>query len=183
MCLRDVSLNCRFFLCSANIQLIHFHETLKCLQNYLQMDRVKQICVFEHSVMTNFNCTCPAIQRGQGSGFPSEVSSWLTACMSEQRRFWRDCADAQARLNLRCSHTRQVPNSLGAAQMFFLLYEFVRITVGWLTGPDIKVFFIKMENGAPVGWFFFNKVNGPNVLFLTSENEISGIIYSLFRGR
>ena len=65
---------------------------------------VKRICVFEHSVMTNFNCACPAIQRGQGSGFLSEGSSWLTACMGEQRRFWRDCADAQARLNLRCSH-------------------------------------------------------------------------------
>ena len=66
--------------------------------------RVKRICVFEHSVMTNFNCACPAIHRGQGSGFLSEGSSWLTACMSEQRRFRRDCADAQARLNLRCSH-------------------------------------------------------------------------------
>ena len=70
------------------------------------MSPVKRICVFEHSVMTNFNCACPAIQRGQGSGFLSEGSSWLTACMSEQRRFWRDCADAQARLNLRCSHRR-----------------------------------------------------------------------------
>ena len=70
------------------------------------MGRVKRICVFEHSVMTNFNCACPVIQRGQGSGFLSEGSSWLTACMSEQRRFWRDCADAQARLNLRCSHRR-----------------------------------------------------------------------------
>ena len=68
------------------------------------MSPVKRICVFEHSVMTNFNCACPAIQRGQGSGFLSEGSSWLTACMSELRRFWRDCADAQARLNLRCSH-------------------------------------------------------------------------------
>ena len=58
------------------------------------MSPVKRICVFEHSVMTNFNCTCPAIQRGQGSGFLSEGSSWLTASMSEQRRFWRDCADA-----------------------------------------------------------------------------------------
>ena len=66
---------------------------------------VKRICVFEHSVMTNFNCACPAIQRGQGSGFLSE-GSWLTACMSEQRRLWRDCADAQARLNLRCSGER-----------------------------------------------------------------------------
>ena len=67
---------------------------------------VKRICVFEHSFMTNFNCACPAIQRGQRSGFLSEGSSWLTACMSEQRRFWRDCTDAQARLNLRCSHKR-----------------------------------------------------------------------------
>ena len=71
-----------------------------------KMGRAKRICVFEHSVMTNFNCACPAIQRGQGSGFLSEGSSWFTACMSEQRRFWRDCADAQARLNLRCSHRR-----------------------------------------------------------------------------
>ena len=73
---------------------------------YRYMSPVKRICVFEHSVMTNFNCACPAIQRGQGSGFLSEGSSWLTACMSKQRRFWRDCADAQARLNLRCSHRR-----------------------------------------------------------------------------
>ena len=70
------------------------------------MSPVKRICVFEHSIMTNFNCACPAIQRGQGSGFLSEGSSWLATCMSEQRRFWRDCADAQARLNLRCSHRR-----------------------------------------------------------------------------
>ena len=27
--------------------------------------------------MTNFNCACPAIQRGKGSGFLSEGSSWL----------------------------------------------------------------------------------------------------------
>ena len=63
-------------------------------QGYLSP--VKRICVFEHSVMTNFNCACPVIQRGHGSGFLSEGSSWFTACMSEQRRFWRDCADAQA---------------------------------------------------------------------------------------
>ena len=69
-----------------------------------KMSPVKRICVFEHSVMTNFNCACPDIQMGQGSGFLSEGSSWFTASMSEQRRFWRDCADAQARLNFRCSH-------------------------------------------------------------------------------
>ena len=44
--------------------------------------------------MTNFTYACPAIQRVQGSGFLSEGSSWLTAYMSEQRRFWQDCADA-----------------------------------------------------------------------------------------
>ena len=74
------------------------------IKTKLRLSPVKRICDFEHSVMTNFNCACPAIQRGQGSGFLSESSSWLTACKSEQRRFWRDCADAQARLNLRCSH-------------------------------------------------------------------------------
>ena len=52
---------------------------------HTKLGRVKRICVFEHSVMTNFYCACPAIQRGQGSGFPSEGSSWLTACMTEQR--------------------------------------------------------------------------------------------------
>ena len=28
------------------------------------LNPVKRICVFKHSVMTNFNCACPAIQRG-----------------------------------------------------------------------------------------------------------------------
>ena len=28
------------------------------------LSRVKRICVFEHSVMTNFNCACPDSQRG-----------------------------------------------------------------------------------------------------------------------
>ena len=41
----------------------------------LHLSRIKRICVFEHSVMTNFNCAYPAIQRGQGSGFLSEGSS------------------------------------------------------------------------------------------------------------
>ena len=80
------------------------HKKCSSRDSVDRMGPVKRICVFEHSVMSNFNCACPAIQRGQGSGFLSEGSSWLTACMSEQRRFWRDCADAQARLNLRCSH-------------------------------------------------------------------------------
>ena len=59
-------------------------ELFMAVVNY-NLGRVKQICVFEHSVKTNFNCACPAIQRGQGSGFLFEGSSWLTAYMSEQR--------------------------------------------------------------------------------------------------
>ena len=80
--------------------------------------------------MSNFNCTCPAIQRGQGSRFLSEGSSWLTACMSEQRRFWRDCADAQARLNLRCLHRRYVPNSLDAVHL--MIIQGYILWGGWL---------------------------------------------------
>ena len=48
------------------------------------MGLVKWICVFEHSVMTNFNCACPAIQRGQGSGFLSEGSSSLLVWASSE---------------------------------------------------------------------------------------------------
>ena len=113
--------------CDLNKQSIIRYCTETSIELYLShimrkpvlyhMSPVKRICVFEHSVMTNFNCACPAIQRGQGSGFLSEGSSWLNACMSEQRRLWRDCADAQARLNLRCSHRRLVPNSLDAVHM------------------------------------------------------------------
>ena len=47
--------------------------------NHDHLSPVKRICVFEHSVMTNFNCACPAIQRGQGSGFLSEGSSWASS--------------------------------------------------------------------------------------------------------
>ena len=88
--------------CNACVVEIELYYCCDIVNKYY-MSPVKRICVFEHSVITNFNCACPALQRGQGSGFLSEGSSWLTACMSEQRRFWRDWADAQARLNLRCS--------------------------------------------------------------------------------
>ena len=50
-------------------------ETTLKLTGTLCMSPVKRICVFEHSVMTNFNCACPVIQRGKGSGFLCEGSS------------------------------------------------------------------------------------------------------------
>ena len=48
------------------------------------MSPVKRICVFEHSVMTVFNCACPVIQRAQWSGFLSEGSSSLTARIGDK---------------------------------------------------------------------------------------------------
>ena len=50
---------------------------LTCINGSVKdyLSPAKRICVFEHSVMTNFNRACPAIQRGHGSGFLSEGSS------------------------------------------------------------------------------------------------------------
>ena len=104
-------------ICHRRICESEIRQLIKHL-NILYMWHVKRIRVFEHSVVTNFNCARPTIQRGQGSGFLSEGSFWLTACMSEQRRFRRDCAHAQARLNLRCSH-RRLQNSPDAAHMSY----------------------------------------------------------------
>ena len=54
----------------------HFSLGAKLIKKKnIHLSPVKRICVFEHSVMTNFNCASPAIQRGQGSGFLSEGSS------------------------------------------------------------------------------------------------------------
>ena len=63
--------------------VIDNHKEGENYRNLNQMGRVKRICVFEHSVMTNFDCACLAIQRGQESGSLSEGSSSLNACMSE----------------------------------------------------------------------------------------------------
>ena len=43
---------------------------------------------------------CPAPYHAHMSSSLTEVHPWPTAYMREQHRFWRDCADAQARLNL-----------------------------------------------------------------------------------
>ena len=110
-CLEVFHLSCDFFVESMPENFLtdifsycDTHLVLSFIQ--LWLGPVKRIYVFEHSVVTNFNCAYPANQRDQGSGFLPDGSSWLTACMSEQRRFWQDSADAQARLNHRCSHRR-----------------------------------------------------------------------------
>ena len=42
-------------------------------QTKKKMSPVMRICVFEHSVMTNFNCACPAIQRVRDLAFCLKV--------------------------------------------------------------------------------------------------------------
>ena len=60
--------------CSGVAECLHGQDEIGCgKKSYMSPD--KRICVFEHSVMTNFNCACPAIQRDHGSGFLSEGSS------------------------------------------------------------------------------------------------------------
>ena len=78
-------------ICYPNFKIFAAHFTTNLLLNMARqyftisyMSPVKRICVFEHSVMTNFNCACPAIQLGQGSGFLSEGSSWLTARIGDK---------------------------------------------------------------------------------------------------
>ena len=44
------------------LRMQYRHSKLACrLEMPCKLSPIKQICVFEHSVMTNFNCACPAI--------------------------------------------------------------------------------------------------------------------------
>ena len=51
------------------------------------------------------------------SRFSGLVSPWPSAYVREQHRFWRDCVEAQARLNLCCTRMLYVFFSRGATQM------------------------------------------------------------------
>ena len=75
--------------------MILFQDFLVLLVKTLviHLSHVKQICVFEHSVMTNCNCACPAIQRGQGSGF-------LTARMRRLAWTFAACIDDKYQIRL-----------------------------------------------------------------------------------
>ena len=115
------------FHSSLTYRLIRIWWQTRCLLEIMIWEdtaRTKGTWIFNIIEPRQANLCLPAfrhdkflIAHAQGSGFLSEGSSWLTACMSEQRRFWRDCADAQARLNLRCSHRRYIPNSLNAVHI------------------------------------------------------------------
>ena len=52
--------------------------------------------------LRSFKCAAAAIYSAQISGTWTESSSNFIYIVCEQRRLWRDCADAYARLSLRC---------------------------------------------------------------------------------
>ena len=70
----DFALNICTHNCSAYTAAVGRNQCINT-ETINQLSPVKRICVFEHSVITNFNCACPVIQRGQGSGSLSEGSS------------------------------------------------------------------------------------------------------------
>ena len=65
-----------------------------------------EIMVRLSSVNSFFKRACAAIQWGYMSHFWSDLSSTSILNVCEQRRLWRDCVDAQARLSLRWSSMR-----------------------------------------------------------------------------
>ena len=71
---RDSFVSKQFMKAQTNKYHVHVLNSLR-LSIFYSMSPVKRFCVFKHSVMTNFNCACSDIQRGQGSGFLSEGSS------------------------------------------------------------------------------------------------------------
>ena len=56
--------------------------------------------------MTNLTVHAQPFRGARDPDFCLKVPLDSLLVMSEQGRFWRDCADAQARLNFHCSHRR-----------------------------------------------------------------------------
>ena len=82
----------------------------KCHQivilSLVQMSQLRRLWFFSPSVNSVFKRACAAVYWGYMSAFWSAPSSTSILHVCEQRRLWRDCADAQARLSLRWSPMR-----------------------------------------------------------------------------
>ena len=79
------------------------------------------------SAKTSNTRPCWSIQCGEGYKFWSESSSTLLLCVCEQRRLWRVCAFAQARLSLCCLTMRYVPpRGGGGGVLQFLPHTYAR---------------------------------------------------------
>ena len=68
-----------------------------------KMRQLMRLWHFSSSVNSFFKRPCAAIYRGYMFDFWSDPSSTSILHVCEQRRLWRDCADAQAHLSLRWS--------------------------------------------------------------------------------
>ena len=69
---RCLALQCMIFITTALLVAQLVFRTDRCRQTMQYLSPAKRTGVFKHSVMINFNYACPAIQRGQRSGFLSE---------------------------------------------------------------------------------------------------------------
>ena len=77
----------------------------------LYMSQLMRLWHLSSSVNSIFNHAYAAIQWSHMSDFWSDPSSTSILYVCEQRRLWRDCADAHSRMSLRCSPMRYVPLS------------------------------------------------------------------------
>ena len=118
-------------------------------------------------------------------------SEFGTYRLCEQRRFRQACASAQSRQNLRCSLIQAMsqeepsdrkPDPWACAVK--ICQDGMLEDTNSLDGAHMVI------NNLLIYLVFYcqcfqthNQGTVINVLFLTSENEILGIIYSLFRGR
>ena len=75
---------------------------LSCSVCKKQLSQLMSLWFFSSSVNSFFKRSCAAIHWGLTSDFWSDPSSTPILHVCEQRRLWRDCADAQARLSLCC---------------------------------------------------------------------------------
>ena len=82
------------------------HAHTKDILKIPYMSRLMRLWHLSPSVNSIFKHACAAIHWGYTADVWSDPSSTSILYVREQRRLWRDCADAQSRLSLRCSPMR-----------------------------------------------------------------------------
>ena len=82
-------------------QAVHQFLAFSLSKSLCHICHLMRLWHFSSSINSFFKCTYAAIHWGQMSDFWMDPSSTSILHVCEQRRLWRDCADAQARLSLR----------------------------------------------------------------------------------
>ena len=81
--------------------IYHFWEkTISIFIRCSHLGQLMRLWHFSSSVNSFFKRACASIQLGKLSNFWSDTSSTSILQVCEQRRLWRDCTEAQARLRL-----------------------------------------------------------------------------------